>query len=136
MTALIIFAVLSVIFWILPERLKKDIEVAFAHNPKIMPPDGKSASTLTTFNFVGMTLFGDFRHYEVDGEDTFVAYYCICILIPLIPLKCYRVIKKKGDRYYFVGSEQMTGKELFCIYANALKWVFSIVTVILLIEQL
>ena len=31
MTALIIFAVLSVIFWILPERLKKDIEVALKY---------------------------------------------------------------------------------------------------------
>ena len=122
MTTFIIFAVLSVIFWILPERLKRDIEVEFARHPKIMPPDGKSAKMLTSVNFVGMTLFGDFRHYEVDGEDTFVTYHCFRILIPVFPVKCYRVIKKKSG-YYFVGSEQMKGKELLCVYANALKWV-------------
>ena len=126
---------MSVVLWILPERLKKEIEVDFARNPKIMPPDGKGASNLTTVNFIGMTLAGKFRHYEVDGEDTFVSYHCFCVIIPLIPVKCYRVIKKDGGRYYFMGNEQMKGKELLCIYANALKWVCSIVTIVLLINN-
>ena len=136
MTIVIIFAVLVVIFWILPERLKREIEVDFARHPRIMPPDGQSTSMLTSVNFVGMALFGDFRHYEVDGEDTFVSYHCFRVIIPLVPLKCYRVIKKDGNRYYFIGSEQMKGKELLCVYANALKWVCSLVTLVLLIDFL
>ena len=116
---------LTIITWLYPNFMKKKIEGEFASNPEIMSPDGKSAFKLFTFNLIGATLFGNFRHCKINGEDTYVSYYCICFIIPLIPLRCYRVIEK-GNSYYFIGSDRMKWKELLCVYFDALKWVFAI----------
>lgn len=112
---LIIVISCPILAWFWLDRLKKEIESEFARHPKILPPDGKKAFSLTTVNFIGATMFGDFRHYDIEGEDTFVSYYYFTVIIPLIPLKWYRVVKKEGDRNYFISSDEMRGKEVLCV---------------------
>lgn len=123
---------MAVAAWIGAKHLKEKIEFEFSRNPEILPPNGDAPMTLFRINLIGVTLFGDFRHCEINGEDTFVSYYCICFIIPLIPLKCYRVIQS-GNSYSFIGSDRMKGIELFCILLNILKWGTSIFTIILLL---
>lgn len=125
---LIYFSVLvslTIAAWIIPIKLKKKIESDFASNPKMLQPNGKKAFKLITINYIGATMFGKFRHHEIDSQDTVVSYYCICFLmIPLIPLGCYRVIDLGGS-YYFYGSERMKCLEILCVYLDALKWALS-----------
>lgn len=130
---LIIVILCPIAAWLWHGRLTKEIEAEFARHPKILPPDGKKPVSLTTVNFIGVTMFGDFRHYDIDGEDSYVSYYCFAVIIPLIPLNCYRVVQKGGNRYYFISSDEMRGKEVICVYLNALKWVLSIAAVIYLL---
>ena len=79
---------------------------------------------------MGAKLFGKFRYKQVDGVLTCVSYYFIFFCVPLIPLRCYRVVDVGDDTFRILGSDKIRGKELLCIYMQYFRWVLSILTII------
>lgn len=116
----VILAILDAVCWLLPIRWKKRIEQRFQQNPTIVPPDSKKPLFFTDipvyFAYFGPTRFGDYRHYTVNGEDTYVTYIFFCLFIPLFPVKCYRVAHGASGKYYFIGSDKMKLKEILITY--------------------
>ena len=129
-----IVLVLTILAWIAPKKLQTIIEEEYAANPRVLPSDLKSPPALYTFNFVGAKLFGKFRYKQINAELTYVSYYMFCIVIPLIPIKCYRVVDDGSSTFRFWGGDTMKWKELLCIYLSSFKWVLTVITVILLLE--
>jgi hypothetical protein len=127
-----VFLALTIATWIYYGQLTKKIEREFCESPNICPPDGLAPGCLTSINFIGFGLFGDFRHMKVGEDDTYVTYQMISFIIPLIPIGCYRCkfvdYTVAGEKYLFLGSEEMKGNELLCIYLNALRYILPIFT--------
>lgn len=131
----IVFAMLSVALWTISTRFKKRLEKEYSAFPTFLPPDGDEPSSLIRVNGCGTSMSGSFRSFQIDGVTTTVSYRFLYVLfLPLIPLKCYRVVKE-GGTYRFLGSDTMNWKELLCVYMDSFKWVFSVLTVIMLITM-
>lgn len=60
---------------------------------------------LGTLGSIGFALLGDSRHYyALGGKDTYVAYRFLCIIVPIIPLGCYRVSEGRPSPLKYGGT--------------------------------
>ncbi len=94
------------------------------------PLNGERPDTLGRVLGIGILLVGKWRKYA----DTYVGYTFVFFIIPLFPTGCYRykVVKTEVDRitYQIYGSEEMSSKEIFCIYAymyGGMIWAFMLI---------
>ncbi len=80
-------------------------------------PNGEKPEILGCVFGIGVLLVGRWRKYA----DTYVGYTFFFFLAPLFPIGCYRykVVKSaiNSAKYNIYGSEEWSGKEIFCIYA-------------------
>ena len=113
------------------------MQQSFQQNPTIVPPDGKKPSIFldlpTPVGYFGPVLFGDYRHYTINGENTYVTYLFFCLFFPIFPIKCYRVVHAPSGKYYFIGSDKMKLKEVLITYFHALKLLFAFAAIIALL---
>ena len=94
---------------------------------------------LSTFNTIGCNLYGDFR---MDFNGSSVKYLFFCILIPLIPIGCYRA--KKGNtvylgkqgaarvnetKYTIYGTEKWNAVEVISIYLFVTSIIIGIILI-------
>lgn len=97
---------------------------------------GDTPGCLTTVNFIGATFSGRFRPLVINGENTYVTYWCISIIVPLFPLVAYRVSDAGSNQYHIYGSEAGSVEERACLLLYSLFILECIVTVISLIAFL
>lgn len=63
---------------------------------------------------IGVWFLGSWRKYA----DTYVGYsFFTLVVFPLFPTGCYRYRVVEKSKVNICGSEEWSGKELFCIYA-------------------
>lgn len=91
---------------------------------------GDNPGCLTTINFIGATFSGRFRPLVIDGEETYVTYWCISIIVPLFPLVAYRVSDDGFRQYRIYGSEVGNMEERLCLLLYSLVILAFIVTAI------
>jgi nitrate reductase NapE component len=107
-------------------RIQKNLEIVKG-NEKVY--DGlkplSSAPSLSTFNGIGMTLYGATDHDEVSGSYL-STYYFVFLAIPLFPICRYRVIKTVGG-YQFLGKSPLRkfDKWHIAIFLGILFWMFT-----------
>ena len=99
-------------------------------------PNGEQPETLGRVLGIGVLLLGRWRKYA----ETYVGYTFFIFLVPLFPTGCYRyrVVKSyiKSITYEIYGSEEWSGKEIFCIYAyyyGGIVWFMSLLMQIIFI---
>lgn len=110
----------------------------YLHNsiPILSKPNGEQPGTLGRVLGVGVLFIGRWRKYA----ETYVGYTFFIFLFPLFPTGCYRyrIVKSEVNSitYNIYGSEEWSGKELFCIYAyfyGGIIWFMSLLLQIIYI---
>lgn len=101
----------------------------------IRPANHKSPLLLGIGNAIGFTLVGNYR----EVGDTVVAYHYFTIIVPLIPLGCYRVKRGKTTRhigrgyttpYIIYGSERWNWLEVVHIIIKGIIGLFITIAAI------
>ncbi len=99
-------------------------------------PNGEQPKMLGRIFGIGVLLLGRWRKYA----ETYVGYTFFIFLVPLFPTGCYRYRAVKSGinsiTYDIYGSEEWSGKELFCIYAyyyGGIVWFMSLLMQIIFI---
>lgn len=96
----------------------------------------KCNPVLSSVNGVGFTLRGGFGRYD-GATDSSVYYLFFSILIPLIPIKCYRATELDAGRQYRIyGHESWRFWEIVAVYLSTISGVGIIVCVLLIVLQL
>jgi hypothetical protein len=118
---------------------------------KARVPDGKGRDiSLGTFNAIGTTFCGEYRAYpmSINGsmEMTYVTYEFFYLLIPILPIGCYRVslkgfdysnYKNKKTTYTVLGSEKWNVLEVIVEYIGGITTkVLLLTTLFFLIDIL
>lgn len=75
-------------------------------------PNGEQPGTLGRILGIGVLFLGRWRKYA----ETYVGYTFFIFLVPLFPTGCYRYRVVEKSKVNICGSEEWSGKELFCIY--------------------
>lgn len=110
----------------------------------VMPANNKAPTAMNTFNGIGAIAFGCFRKIGM----THVSYVFLTLLVPLIPIGCYRVekgekeshkegaIRKETTPYKIYGSERWNWMEVLYVYLFSYSIFILIICLIYLLLEL
>lgn len=115
-------------------RFRQHLVQKFNYNPHVNAEEGTGRDlVLYTINGIGMKFAGDFRHLTIKNHDTYVTYYCLCVLyVPILFFHCYRVAAQDGT-YKILGREDFSFTEVCCMIANLISWIILITCIAVIV---
>ncbi len=114
------------------KKLHEYLDNEWEKNPIVPTPNGNGKNlSLHTINGIGFSFHGQYRHAMLGEHASYATYYTFCFFfVPIISIRCYRVIPSAGDGYYILGSEKTDFRELACLLMSILRWVAAVAAVI------
>lgn len=101
--------------------------------------------TFETWNGIGVSLWGHYRYDDV--YETVVKYAFFCIIIPIMPVGCYRLketghnsygggyIQERSTKYSIYGTEKWLISEVILTYLYIILDIIATILVIYLLIQ-
>lgn len=130
----IILAVAAAVFYFLHKKLHSYLDNEFRNNPVVPYPNGKGKNLkLVLVNGCGFSMCGCYRQHYLDERYSYACYYTFHFFaVPLLAIRCYRVIPADEGGYYVLGSEKTDFRELACMFMLFLVWPCAIFAAIAL----
>lgn len=92
---------------------------------------GEKPGCLTSVNLIGCMFTGYFRPYTINGKNTFVTYWTISLLFPILPLIAYRVSEPQKNSYEVYGTEVGSMEERLCLLVRSLSFAAGIFALVM-----
>ena len=86
----------------------------------------KEAPMLVEFHSIGFKLYGK-SDYDAGTDSYLATYYFVALHLPLFPLARYRVVRKEGDYYHFLGKGKLRQVDKFhiAVFAGLLTFLIA-----------
>lgn len=128
----VLFVALTIALFVGYKKLHEYLDREWEKNPIVPTPNGNGKNLrLHLINGIGFTFHGQYRHAVIGESSSYATYYTFCFFfIPIISIRCYRVIPVGGDSYYILGSEKTDFRELACLLMSILRWVVAVFAVL------
>ncbi|MCM1519886.1 MAG: hypothetical protein NC098_03795 [Lachnoclostridium sp.] len=133
----IVLVIVAVALYFLHKKLHNYLDNEFRSNPIVPYPNGNGKNLkLVLINGCGFTMCGCYREHHLDDRYSYACYYTLHILfVPILAIRCYRVIPADDGGYYVLGSEKTDFRELVCMFMLFLVWPCAIIGAIALFND-
>lgn len=117
------------------KKLHDYLDEEWSKNPNVPTPNGNGKNLkLQLINGIGFTFHGQYRHAMLGEHASYATYYTFCFFfIPILSIRCYRVISSENNGYYILGSEKTDFRELGCMLLCYLRWAIAVATIFICI---